>query len=87
MSSYREDSDYIKEVAGYDCSILNDDQMDLVGMAAENGALVWDWGNTSPDDMRPQAVRARDELANTGWNSLEECVQAYVGGAWDSLGL
>lgn len=97
-SSYSDYADYILEMTGYDCSSLTDDQMDAVGMAAENAETYWEWAHADEAEVSKQypngvnGVTVAQQIAQAksyteGCETLKECLGAYVGGAWDSLGL
>jgi hypothetical protein len=75
---------------GFDCSNLTDDQMDQVGMNAENAGLDWDWATADDEGCETRVrriIQAKEAVECTGCMSEGEMIANAVGATFDDLGI
>jgi len=75
---------------GFDCATLTDEQMDTVGMAAENAWLNWDWATADDegDEVRAsRIIEAKDAVAACGAETEGEMIALCVGIWFDDFGI
>jgi hypothetical protein len=75
---------------GFDCTLLTDQQMDTVGMAAENAELDWDWAtaNSNNDEDRISRItEAKDAVEACGAETENEMIALHVGILFDDFGI
>jgi len=90
MASAYDDMKEWLATLGFDCSKLTDDQMDQVGMAAENAGLDWDWATADDEgceDRASRIIQAKDQVECTGCLSEDEMIANSVGATFDDLGI
>ena len=88
-SAYDDTKDWLATL-GFDCGKLTDDQMDQVGMSAENAGLDWDWATADDEGCEDRAnriIQAKDQVECTGCSSEDEMIQNAVGAAFDDMGI
>lgn len=89
-SSYHDMAVFIQEVTGYDCTVLTEYQMDMIGMSAENAILDIDWakGELTGDSKTDSRIKkAISNIKESCADTENEYISLCVGGTYDSFNL